>query len=154
MINWLVPNWLICVSLCLLGAWVCFCLSHHQLKELEEEWAKLPASAPRQSRFLRSQQDLKAKHEQQQQQLKEAGGGGDEADGERPHFQWPRDFTTNLFWHWKVFFFLLKYSDCRTHVRILTELFGGWVLTWSSWIYYNFTLNLFFFLSSLILENI
>lgn len=50
-----------------------------QLKELEEEWAKLPASTPKQSRFLRSQQDLKAKHEQQQQ-LKEAGGG-DEADG-------------------------------------------------------------------------
>ncbi|XP_062405946.1 cytoskeleton-associated protein 5-like isoform X3 [Sardina pilchardus] len=50
-----------------------------QLKELEEEWAKLPASAPKQSRFLRSQQDLKAKHEQQQR-LKEATGG-DEADG-------------------------------------------------------------------------
>ncbi|XP_041917900.1 cytoskeleton-associated protein 5-A-like isoform X2 [Alosa sapidissima] len=49
-----------------------------QLKELEEEWTKLPASAPKQSRFLRSQQDLKAKHEQQQ--LKEAAGG-DEADG-------------------------------------------------------------------------
>lgn len=59
---------------------LCVCLSHHQLKELEEEWAKLPASVPKQSRFLRSQQDLKAKHEQQQQ-LK-AAGGGDEADGE------------------------------------------------------------------------
>ncbi|XP_066503384.1 cytoskeleton-associated protein 5-A-like isoform X2 [Hoplias malabaricus] len=45
------------------------------LKELEEEWAKLPTSAPRQSRFLRSQQDLRAKFEQQQQ-----NGGGDEGD--------------------------------------------------------------------------
>uniref|UniRef100_A0A8B9JJS2 Cytoskeleton associated protein 5 n=1 Tax=Astyanax mexicanus TaxID=7994 RepID=A0A8B9JJS2_ASTMX len=49
------------------------------LKELEEEWAKLPTSAPRQSRFLRSQQDLRAKFEQQQQN---AGDGGDEGDGE------------------------------------------------------------------------
>ena len=36
-----------------------------QLKELEEEWAKVPQGAPRQSRFLRSQQELKAKFEQQ-----------------------------------------------------------------------------------------
>uniref|UniRef100_A0A667Y153 Cytoskeleton associated protein 5 n=1 Tax=Myripristis murdjan TaxID=586833 RepID=A0A667Y153_9TELE len=36
-----------------------------QLKELEEEWAKVPSGAPRQSRFLRSQQDLRAKYEQQ-----------------------------------------------------------------------------------------
>ncbi|KAE8606436.1 hypothetical protein XENTR_v10010735 [Xenopus tropicalis] len=51
-----------------------------QLKELEEEWVKLPQSAPKQSRFLRSQQDLKAKFEQQQQ----AGGddGGDEGEEE------------------------------------------------------------------------
>ncbi|XP_028811983.1 cytoskeleton-associated protein 5-like isoform X2 [Denticeps clupeoides] len=47
-----------------------------QLKELEEEWAKLPASAPKQNRFLRSQQDLKAKHEQHQ-----LDGGGNEVDG-------------------------------------------------------------------------
>ncbi|XP_062856912.1 cytoskeleton-associated protein 5 isoform X2 [Trichomycterus rosablanca] len=47
-----------------------------QLKELEEEWVKLPAGVPKQSRFLRSQQDLKAKFEQQQ------ASGGDEADGE------------------------------------------------------------------------
>uniref|UniRef100_A0A8C9SES7 Cytoskeleton associated protein 5 n=2 Tax=Scleropages formosus TaxID=113540 RepID=A0A8C9SES7_SCLFO len=47
-----------------------------QLKELEEEWVKLPASAPKQSRFLRSQQDLKAKFEQQQ------AAGGDEVDGD------------------------------------------------------------------------
>ncbi|KAM3609134.1 uncharacterized protein V6R79_010019 [Siganus canaliculatus] len=46
-----------------------------QLKELEEEWVKLPSSAPKQSRFLRSQQDMKAKFEQQQAQ-------GDESDGE------------------------------------------------------------------------
>lgn len=47
-----------------------------QLKELEEEWVKLPTSPPKQTRFLRSQQDLKAKFEQQQ------AAGGDEADGE------------------------------------------------------------------------
>ncbi|XP_042571145.1 cytoskeleton-associated protein 5 isoform X2 [Cyprinus carpio] len=47
-----------------------------QLKELEEEWVKLPTGAPKQTRFLRSQQDLKAKFEQQQ------AAGGDEADGD------------------------------------------------------------------------
>ncbi|KAM9377134.1 LOW QUALITY PROTEIN: cytoskeleton-associated protein 5 [Pholidichthys leucotaenia] len=47
-----------------------------QLKELEEEWVKVPASPPKQTRFLRSQQDLKAKFEQQQAQ------GGDQSDGE------------------------------------------------------------------------
>uniref|UniRef100_A0A8C7D0G5 Cytoskeleton associated protein 5 n=1 Tax=Oncorhynchus kisutch TaxID=8019 RepID=A0A8C7D0G5_ONCKI len=47
-----------------------------QLKELEEEWVKLPTTAPKQSRFLRSQQALKAKFEQQQ------AAGGDEADGD------------------------------------------------------------------------
>uniref|UniRef100_A0A3B3V6D8 Cytoskeleton associated protein 5 n=1 Tax=Poecilia latipinna TaxID=48699 RepID=A0A3B3V6D8_9TELE len=46
-----------------------------QLKELEEEWVKLPPSAPKQTRFLRSQQDLKAKFEQQQAQ------GGEQSDG-------------------------------------------------------------------------
>ncbi|XP_070686907.1 cytoskeleton-associated protein 5 [Pempheris klunzingeri] len=46
-----------------------------QLKELEEEWVKLPSSPPKQTRFLRSQQDLKAKFEQQQAQ-------GEESDGE------------------------------------------------------------------------
>uniref|UniRef100_A0A665WEB0 Cytoskeleton associated protein 5 n=1 Tax=Echeneis naucrates TaxID=173247 RepID=A0A665WEB0_ECHNA len=39
-----------------------------QLKELEEEWVKLPSSPPKQTRFLRSQQDLRAKFEQQQAQ--------------------------------------------------------------------------------------
>uniref|UniRef100_A0A8C4HMH1 Cytoskeleton associated protein 5 n=1 Tax=Dicentrarchus labrax TaxID=13489 RepID=A0A8C4HMH1_DICLA len=47
-----------------------------QLKELEEEWVKLPSSPPKQTRFLRSQQDLKAKFEQQQAQ------GGEPSDGE------------------------------------------------------------------------
>ncbi|KAG8012323.1 Cytoskeleton-associated protein 5, partial [Nibea albiflora] len=47
-----------------------------QLKELEEEWVKLPSSPPKQSRFLRSQQDMKAKFEQQQAQ------GADQSDGE------------------------------------------------------------------------
>ncbi|XP_074487606.1 cytoskeleton-associated protein 5 isoform X2 [Sebastes fasciatus] len=46
-----------------------------QLKELEEEWAKLPSSPPKQTRFLRSQQDLKAKFEQHQAQ-------GEQSDGE------------------------------------------------------------------------
>ncbi|KAM9545570.1 cytoskeleton-associated protein 5-like isoform 1-T2 [Salvelinus alpinus] len=45
-----------------------------QLKELEEEWVKVPSSAPRQSRFLRSQQDLRAKFEEQQAV---AGSDGD-----------------------------------------------------------------------------
>uniref|UniRef100_UPI00398EDFBA cytoskeleton-associated protein 5 isoform X2 n=1 Tax=Pristiophorus japonicus TaxID=55135 RepID=UPI00398EDFBA len=47
-----------------------------QLKELEEEWVKLPTTAPRQIRFLRSQQDLKSKFEQHQ------AAGGDEEDDE------------------------------------------------------------------------
>ncbi|XP_068996067.1 cytoskeleton-associated protein 5 isoform X1 [Embiotoca jacksoni] len=46
-----------------------------QLKDLEEEWVKLPSSPPKQTRFLRSQQDLKAKFEQQAQ-------GGDQSDGD------------------------------------------------------------------------
>nr|XP_033784266.1 cytoskeleton-associated protein 5 isoform X2 [Geotrypetes seraphini] len=51
-----------------------------QLKELEEEWVKVPSTAPKQSRFLHSQQDLKVKFEQQQ-----AAGGDSDAgveDGE------------------------------------------------------------------------
>uniref|UniRef100_A0A4W3JM28 Cytoskeleton associated protein 5 n=1 Tax=Callorhinchus milii TaxID=7868 RepID=A0A4W3JM28_CALMI len=47
-----------------------------QLKELEEEWVKLPATAPKQCRFLRSQHDRKLKFEQQQ------AAGGDAEDGE------------------------------------------------------------------------
>ncbi|XP_073327582.1 cytoskeleton-associated protein 5 isoform X2 [Pagrus major] len=50
-----------------------------QLKELEEEWVKLPSSPPKQTRFLRSQQDLKAKFEQHQAQG-EQSEGEDEAD--------------------------------------------------------------------------
>lgn len=46
-----------------------------QLKELEEEWVKLPSSPPKQTRFLRSQQDLKAKFQEQQAQ------GGEQSDG-------------------------------------------------------------------------
>lgn len=38
---------------------------------------KLPSAPPKQSRFLRSQQDLKAKFEQQSAE----GGGGGECDG-------------------------------------------------------------------------
>uniref|UniRef100_A0A669C7C4 Cytoskeleton associated protein 5 n=1 Tax=Oreochromis niloticus TaxID=8128 RepID=A0A669C7C4_ORENI len=49
-----------------------------QLKELEEEWVKLPSSPPKQTRFLRSQQDLKAKFEEQQAQ----GGEQSDDDGE------------------------------------------------------------------------
>uniref|UniRef100_A0A8C0LDH3 Cytoskeleton-associated protein 5 n=1 Tax=Canis lupus dingo TaxID=286419 RepID=A0A8C0LDH3_CANLU len=45
-----------------------------QLKELEEEWVKLPTGAPKPSRFLRSQQELEAKLEQQQ------SAGGDDGD--------------------------------------------------------------------------
>ncbi|XP_069595027.1 cytoskeleton-associated protein 5 isoform X5 [Ranitomeya imitator] len=48
-----------------------------QLKELEEEWVKMPLSAPKQTRFLRSQQDLKAKFEQQQ-----ASGDAEGEEGE------------------------------------------------------------------------
>ncbi|XP_030586649.1 cytoskeleton-associated protein 5 isoform X4 [Archocentrus centrarchus] len=47
-----------------------------QLKELEEEWVKLSSSPPKQTRFLRSQQDMKAKFEQQQAQ------GGEQSDGD------------------------------------------------------------------------
>ncbi|XP_061773352.1 cytoskeleton-associated protein 5 isoform X2 [Nerophis ophidion] len=38
------------------------------LKELDEEWVKIPSTPPKQSRFLRSQQDLKAKFQQKQAQ--------------------------------------------------------------------------------------
>lgn len=46
-----------------------------QLKELEEEWVKLPQTSAKQSRFLRSQQDLKARFEQQQAQAGEQSEG-------------------------------------------------------------------------------
>lgn len=45
-----------------------------QLKELEEEWVKLPTGAPKPSRFLRSQQELEAKLEQQQSAGDAEGG--------------------------------------------------------------------------------
>ncbi|KAJ8349386.1 hypothetical protein SKAU_G00245160 [Synaphobranchus kaupii] len=50
-------------------------LNSVQLKELEEEWVKLPSGTPKQSRFLRSQQELKAKFELQ-------AAGMDEPDGD------------------------------------------------------------------------
>lgn len=46
-----------------------------QLKELEEEWVKLPTGAPKPARFLRSQQELEAKLEQQQSVGGDAEGG-------------------------------------------------------------------------------
>lgn len=46
-----------------------------QLKELEEEWVKVSSAAPKQTRFLRSQQELKAKFEQQQAAGGDADGG-------------------------------------------------------------------------------
>ncbi|XP_068947644.1 cytoskeleton-associated protein 5 isoform X1 [Petaurus breviceps papuanus] len=51
-----------------------------QLKELEEEWCRLPPGAPRPTRFLRSQQELEAKLEQQQSAGGDAEGGGDDGD--------------------------------------------------------------------------
>lgn len=50
-----------------------------QFKELEEEWVKLPTGAAKQTRFLRSQQDLKAKFEEQQST---GGDGGEDNDGD------------------------------------------------------------------------
>ncbi|NXC15820.1 CKAP5 protein, partial [Corythaeola cristata] len=51
-----------------------------QLKELEEEWVKVSSTAPKQTRFLRSQQELKAKFEQQQAVGGDADGGDDEEE--------------------------------------------------------------------------
>ncbi|XP_010023181.1 PREDICTED: cytoskeleton-associated protein 5 isoform X2 [Nestor notabilis] len=51
-----------------------------QLKELEEEWVKVSSVAPKQTRFLRSQQELKAKFEQQQAAGGDADGGGDDEE--------------------------------------------------------------------------
>ncbi|XP_051000069.1 cytoskeleton-associated protein 5 [Acomys russatus] len=51
-----------------------------QLKELEEEWVKLPTGIPKPSRFLRSQQELEAKLEQQQSAGGDAESGGDDGD--------------------------------------------------------------------------
>ncbi|NXJ65537.1 CKAP5 protein, partial [Rostratula benghalensis] len=51
-----------------------------QLKELEEEWVKVPSGAPKQTRFLRSQQELKAKFEQQQAVGGDADGGDDDEE--------------------------------------------------------------------------
>uniref|UniRef100_A0A8C5UMB1 Cytoskeleton associated protein 5 n=1 Tax=Malurus cyaneus samueli TaxID=2593467 RepID=A0A8C5UMB1_9PASS len=51
-----------------------------QLKELEEEWIKVSSAAPKQTRFLRSQQELKAKFEQQQGVGGDVDGGGDDEE--------------------------------------------------------------------------
>ncbi|NXD20508.1 CKAP5 protein, partial [Spelaeornis formosus] len=51
-----------------------------QLKELEEEWIKVSSAAPKQTRFLRSQQELKAKFEQQQALGGDADGGDDDEE--------------------------------------------------------------------------
>ena len=50
--------------------------SFQQLKELEEEFEKLPGKAPKQTRFLKSQQDLKAKAEAADEE-------GDEDEGKK-----------------------------------------------------------------------
>ncbi|NXF89408.1 CKAP5 protein, partial [Eubucco bourcierii] len=51
-----------------------------QLKELEEEWVKVVSAAPKQTRFLRSQQELKAKFEQQQAAGGDVDGGDDDEE--------------------------------------------------------------------------
>ncbi|ESO97492.1 hypothetical protein LOTGIDRAFT_228176 [Lottia gigantea] len=50
-----------------------------QVQELETEFEKLPSEKAKQARFLRSQQDLKAKMEEEALN-EEAGGGGDAED--------------------------------------------------------------------------
>lgn len=57
--------------------WLCL-----QLTELEAEFDKLPSDRPVQTRFMRSQQDLKAKHESAAASAAEGAAGGDEEDGE------------------------------------------------------------------------
>ncbi|XP_062245038.1 cytoskeleton-associated protein 5 isoform X2 [Platichthys flesus] len=47
-----------------------------QLKDLEEEWVKLPSAPAKQTRFLRSQQDLKAKF------MNQSAEGGADSDGD------------------------------------------------------------------------
>ncbi|XP_065610988.1 cytoskeleton-associated protein 5 [Cyrtonyx montezumae] len=51
-----------------------------QLKELEEEWIKVSSAAPKQTRFLRSQQELKANVEQQQAARGDEDGGDNEEE--------------------------------------------------------------------------
>ncbi|XP_035673398.1 cytoskeleton-associated protein 5-like isoform X6 [Branchiostoma floridae] len=48
------------------------------MKELEEEWEKLPKKPARQTRFLRSQQDLRAKMEAEEDGEEEEDEGGDD----------------------------------------------------------------------------
>ena len=49
------------------------------MTELEAEFEKLPPGKPSQARFMRSQQDLKAKHEAAQAAA-DAGGDGEEGE--------------------------------------------------------------------------
>lgn len=60
-----------------------------QLKELEEEWVRLPQTPPKQSRFLRSQQELKARFEQQQAQ------GGEQSEGSSTTHQSPEELQAH-----------------------------------------------------------
>lgn len=60
-----------------------------QLKELEEEWVRLPQTPPKQSRFLRSQQELKARFEQQQAQ------GGEQSEGSSTTQQTPEELQAD-----------------------------------------------------------
>ena len=53
-------------------------MSFSQVQELEAEFEKLPSEKPQQSRFMRSQQDLKAKMEEK---AAAASAGADGADG-------------------------------------------------------------------------
>lgn len=60
-----------------------------QLKELEEEWVRLPQTPPKQSRFLRSQQELKARFEQQQAQR------GEQSEGSSTTHQAPEELQAD-----------------------------------------------------------
>lgn len=53
-----------------------------QVQELEEEFEKLAGPKPVQTRFMRSQQDLKAKMEEQAATAASGGDGGEEEEGE------------------------------------------------------------------------
>ena len=54
---------------------IVFFLSCLQISELEAEFENLPPGRPQQTRFLRSQQDLKAKLEEQAAKGDDAGEG-------------------------------------------------------------------------------
>ena len=54
------------------------------MQELEAEFEKLPSEKPQQTRFLRSQQDLKAKMEAAAAAAEAGEGGNDEDEDEEP----------------------------------------------------------------------